>query len=90
VVAWIEKHLKVPVNLEKSGRGPVDKSALLGFRLYSDGRIGVSPKAIRKLKDKVRERWAVARCHAMQKALCNATLNRYGFVIPWDFAQARP
>ena len=42
VVKWIEKHLKVPVNREKSGSGPTDASSLLGFRLYSDGRIGVT------------------------------------------------
>lgn len=174
VVAWIEKHLKVPVNREKSGSGPSDESALLGFRLYSDGRIGVSPKSIRKLKQRVRElwearqnltsrqlrdqwreyilgwwnyfktadwrrevedlsgwirrhmrkcfwlrwktplgrinalkrlgvkgrplgigytglgAWAVAKCHAMHQALGNAMLNQYGFVLPWDFAEATP
>lgn len=57
VVKWIEKHLKVEVNREKSGSGPCDQSSLLGFRLYSDGRIGVAPKAITKLKGKVRELW---------------------------------
>lgn len=57
VVEWIEKHLKVEVNREKSGSGPCDRSSLLGFRLYSDGRIGVAPKAIDKLKGKVRELW---------------------------------
>jgi RNA-directed DNA polymerase len=57
VVKWIEKHLKVEVNREKSGSGPCDRSGLLGFRLYSDGRIGIAPKAIDKLKGKVRELW---------------------------------
>jgi RNA-directed DNA polymerase len=57
VVKWIEKELKVEVNGEKSGSGPSEGSALLGFRLYGDGRIGVSPKAIEKLKNKVRELW---------------------------------
>jgi RNA-directed DNA polymerase len=57
VVKWIEKHLKVEVNREKSGSGPCDQSGLLGFRLYSDGRIGVAPKAIAKLKGRVRELW---------------------------------
>ncbi len=41
--AWIEKHLKVPVNREKSGSGPTDESALLGFRLGRDGGIRVAP-----------------------------------------------
>ena len=57
VVKWIEKHLKVPVNREKSGSGPCGQSGLLGFRLYEDGRVGVSPKAIEGLKAKVRELW---------------------------------
>jgi len=57
VTHWIEKHLKVPVNRDKSKSGPTDQSALLGFRLYSDGRIGVSPKSIERMKSKVREMW---------------------------------
>ncbi len=172
VVDWIEKTLKVPVNREKSGSGLTDESALLGFRLYADGRLGVSPKAVERMKGKVRElwdarqsrtseqlrhrwreyiegwwnyfgiatwrrevenlsgwirrhirkcfwlrwktpkgrinalrrlgvrgrtlgigytglgAWAVARQRAMHQALNNATLRRYGFVLPWDFAEA--
>jgi RNA-directed DNA polymerase len=57
VIAWIEKHLKVEVNRDKSGSGLSDDSALLGFRLYSDGRIGVAPKAVERMKVKVRELW---------------------------------
>jgi RNA-directed DNA polymerase len=172
VVNWIEKHLKVPVNREKSGSGPTDESSLLGFRLYKAGRIGVSPKAVEKLKTRVREvwdarqsltsaqlrdqwrryimgwwnyfkladwrgevedltgwirrhmrkcfwlrwktpsgrinalkrlgvkgralgigytglgAWRVARLWALNQALSNKTLKRYGFIIPWDFAKA--
>lgn len=174
VVKWIEKHLKIPTNRDKSGSGPVDESSLLGFRLYSDGRIGASPQAIKKLKCKVRElwdarqsltskqlrdqwrrfivgwwnyfkladwrrevkdlsgwirrhmrkcfwlrwktprgrinalkrlgvkgralgigytglgAWRVARLWAMNQALSNKTLKRYGFIIPWDSAEAHP
>lgn len=57
VIGWIERELKVPVNRDKSGSGPSDESALLGFRLYSDGRIGVSPKSVERMKAKVRELW---------------------------------
>lgn len=174
LVGWIEKHLKVPVNREKSRSGPTDESALLGFRLYADGRIGISPKAIQRMKDRVRElwnarqslrsdqlrdqwvryirgwwnyfqladwrrdvqdtsgwirrhirkcfwlrwktprgrinalrrlgvtgralgigytglgAWAVARQRAMQGALKTSTLKQYGFIVPWDSAEARP
>lgn len=57
VVAWIEKHLKLEVNHDKSGTGPSGQSSLLGFRIHDDGKVGVSPKAITKLKAKVRELW---------------------------------
>ena len=173
VTCWIEKHLKVPVNRDKSGSGSTDDSSLLGFRLGSDGRIGISPKAIMRLKAKVRDlwearqsltskqlrdqwrryiigwwnyfkladrlwevrdlsgwirrhirkcfwqrwktprgrinalkrlgvegralgigytglgAWRIASHWAMNQALTNATLKRYGFILPWDFAEAR-
>jgi RNA-directed DNA polymerase len=173
VTRWIEKHLKVPVNREKSGSGPTDESALLGFRLGRDGGVSVAPKAVAKLKVEVRRlwdarqsltsvelrdhwvmyirgwweyfrladsgyklrnlsgwirrhirkcfwlrwktpkgrinalrrlgvndralgiaytglgAWAVARSRALHQALSTSTLNRYGFVVPWDFAGAR-
>ena len=57
VVAWIEKHLKLEVNRTKSGTGPSGQSSLLGFRLFEDGTVGISPKAIGKLKERVRELW---------------------------------
>lgn len=57
VIRWIEKYLKVPVNRDKSGSGPTDQSSLLGFRLYSDGRIGVAPKSIQRMKARVRVLW---------------------------------
>ena len=173
VTTWIEKYLKVPVNREKSGSGPTDESALLGFRLGRDGGVSVAPKAVAKLKNEVRRlwdarqsltsvelrdqwvmyirgwweyfrladsgyklqnlsgwirrhirkcfwlrwktpkgrintlrrlgvkdralgiaytglgAWAVARSHALHQALKTSTLNRYGLVVPWDFAGAR-
>jgi group II intron reverse transcriptase/maturase len=57
VMAWIEQHLQVEVNRAKSGCGPSDQGGLLGFRLYPDGRIGVTPKTVARMKAKVRELW---------------------------------
>jgi RNA-directed DNA polymerase len=57
VVQWLKKKLKLEVNVEKSQAGPSDQSGLLGFRIYRDGRVGVSPKAIARLKEEVREKW---------------------------------
>ena len=57
VTKWIEKNLKVPVNTDKSGTNHTDEGALLGFRIHSGGEIGISPKAINKLKENVRRLW---------------------------------
>ena len=57
VMAWIERELKLPVNREKSGHGPSDGTALLGFRLETDGTIRLAPKSVERLKTKVRELW---------------------------------
>ena len=57
VVKWLEKELGLEVNREKSGSGPSGKSSLLGFTLYEDGRVGVSPKALGRLKERVRGLW---------------------------------
>lgn len=57
VMGWLEKELGLEVNREKSGTGPSGGSSLLGFRLYEDGRIGISPKAIARLKERVRDCW---------------------------------
>lgn len=57
VIAWIERELKLPVNRQKSGHGPSDGTALLGFRLETDGTIRLAPKSVERLKTKVRELW---------------------------------
>jgi RNA-directed DNA polymerase len=57
VAEWIGKRLKLEVNRTKSGTGPSGQSSLLGFRLFEDGTVGIAPKAIGKLKERVRELW---------------------------------
>ena len=56
IVEWIETNLKLEVNRDKSGIRPGGGN-LLGFRLFEDGHVGVSPKAIDKLKERVRQLW---------------------------------
>jgi RNA-directed DNA polymerase len=57
VTDWLGRCLKVEVNREKSGAGLTEESSLLGFRIHRDGRICVAPKALEKLKVRVRELW---------------------------------
>ena len=57
LVDWIEKHLKLRVNREKSGiRSPEDGN-FLGFTIGTDGEIGISAKSVARYKVRVREFW---------------------------------
>jgi RNA-directed DNA polymerase len=55
--AWIEKHLRLQVNVAKSGTGRVWERKFLGFRLNRKLRIGIAPESIERFQAKVREMW---------------------------------
>jgi RNA-directed DNA polymerase len=54
---WIEKHLRLKVNADKSGTGRVWERKFLGFRLSRKLQIGIAPESIERFKAKVRELW---------------------------------
>lgn len=54
---WIEKHLRLKVNLSKSGVGRPWERKFLGFRITRDGQIEVSPQSLQRFKQRVRELW---------------------------------
>jgi RNA-directed DNA polymerase len=54
---WIAKHLRLQVNAEKSGTGQVWDRKFLGFTLTMMLLIAISPQAIAKFKDQVRDKW---------------------------------
>ncbi len=57
VKAWLRKELDLEVNDDKSRAGPSDESQLLGFRIHQGGHLAPAPKAIARLKQRVRELW---------------------------------
>lgn len=54
---WLKKHLDLEINEDKSGAGPSSGSQLLGFRIHESGDVSIAPKALQKLKDRVRQLW---------------------------------
>jgi len=54
---WIEKHLRLKVNLSKSGVGRPWERKLLGFRITCEGQIEVSPQSLQRFKQRVRQLW---------------------------------
>ena len=61
IVKWIEKNLKLEVNLEKSGVRPPDEGSFLGFRITEEGKIAMSQKSIDAFKARVRTHWTQRR-----------------------------
>jgi RNA-directed DNA polymerase len=54
ITEWLAKKLKLEVNQAKCRNGPSDQGSLLGFRIDKRGEIHIAPKALERLKDKVR------------------------------------
>lgn len=59
ITHWIERHLRLRVNREKSGAGPTGKRKLLGFQIQPDGGIEVAQESIDRYKATMREIWSV-------------------------------
>ena len=57
LITWIEKHLKLSVNQEKSGTGRPWEGQFLSFRITEEGEIAIAPKGIKGYKDQVRSLW---------------------------------
>jgi RNA-directed DNA polymerase len=54
---WLHQHLDLEVNATKSGAHRTEETALLGFRIHPGGHASPAPKAIERLKDRVRTLW---------------------------------
>ncbi len=57
ISAWLLKHLKLEVNVDKSGSGPSDRTQLLGFCIHPNGETRASDQVLKRLKARVREFW---------------------------------
>ena len=55
VTRFLEDKLKLRVNREKSAVAPVGERKFLGYRLISNGRLGISPKSVLRAKQRIRE-----------------------------------
>jgi group II intron reverse transcriptase/maturase len=55
VTAWIEMHLRIPVNREKSDVGRPWERQFLGYQPTEEGDLQPAPKSLVKFKDRVRE-----------------------------------
>jgi RNA-directed DNA polymerase len=54
VTKFLEAKLKLRVNREKSAVARVEERKFLGYRLLSDGRLGIAPKSLARAKERIR------------------------------------
>jgi RNA-directed DNA polymerase len=54
---WIEKHLRLQVNVTKSGVGRTWERKFLGFRVNRQQQIEAAPESLARFKAQVREKW---------------------------------
>lgn len=58
IVVWIEKHLKLKVNAEKSGTGRPWERDFLGYLVDEEGNHHLSGKTVKRYRKRVRESWS--------------------------------
>ncbi len=76
---WIRRHMRKCFWLRwKTPKGRINALRRLGVKAPA---LGIAYTGLGA--------WRVARLHAMHQALKTSTLNRYGLIVPWDFAGAR-
>ena len=79
VTAFIEGKLRLKVNREKSACAKVSGRQFLGYRLYQDGSMGLSPKTVTRMQNRVRKITKRNRGRALEEVITE--LNSY--LIGW-------
>jgi len=54
VVQFLEGKRRLRVNREKSAVAPVGERKVIGHRLLLNGELGISPKSVKRAKEKIR------------------------------------
>lgn len=75
VKQWIEKHLKLQVNQDKSGTGRPWQRKFLGFRIRKDGELAIAPSSLESYKQEVRNHWTARQSMTSQELI--TSWNRY-------------
>ena len=55
ISSFLERKLKLQVNQKKSAVAFIEERQFLGYRLLRGGRLGIAPKSVIRMKDRVRE-----------------------------------
>lgn len=89
VTAFLEGTLRLRVNREKSAVAHVEERKFLGHRLLRDGELGVAPKSVERVKDRIRQ--ITRRNRGISMADVVGELNSFltGWVAYFRFAKCK-
>jgi group II intron reverse transcriptase/maturase len=67
LTAWISKHLRLEVNVSKSGVGRPWERKFLGFQINPEGKVRIAPQSVERFRGKVREMWRSCQSQSSEK-----------------------
>jgi len=89
MVQFLEKKLRLRVNREKSAVAPVGERKFLGHRLLLNGKLGISPKSIKRAKEKIRQITRRNRGVSLSQVIAELNLFLVGWVTYYRHAACR-
>jgi len=89
VVQFLEGKLRLRVNREKSAVAPVGERKFLGHRLLLNGKLGISPKSVKRAKEKIRQITRRNRGDSLAKVIVELNLFLVGWLNYYRYAACR-
>lgn len=89
ITHWLERHLKLKVNQAKSAASSVSERKFLGYRIQSDGRLGVARESLNRFRKKLRDRTKRRTPRSVQQVAKDLTSFLRGWVTYFRLAQSR-
>jgi RNA-directed DNA polymerase len=89
VVQFLEGKLRLRVNREKSAVAPVGERKFLGHRLLLNGKLGISPKSVKRAKEKIRQITRRNRGVSLAQVIVELNLFRIGWLNYYRYAACR-
>jgi RNA-directed DNA polymerase len=89
VVRFLEGKLRLRVNREKSAVAPVGERKFLGHRLLLNGKLGISPKSVKRAKEKIRQITRRNRGVSLAKVIVELNLFLIGWLNYYRYAACR-
>jgi RNA-directed DNA polymerase len=89
VVQFLEGKLRLRVNRDKSAVAPVGERKFLGHRLLLNGKLGISPKSVKRAKERVRQITSRNGGVSLAQVIVRLNLFLVGWVTYYRYAACR-